>query len=60
MRLAEDALAAKDTSSWQEGLERPLPGLPSPLYIARSSQLGAQEESENANTKVKGTAKATC
>ena len=52
VRLEENALAAKDTPSWQKGLETQLPGLPSPLYIARSSQLGAQEESENAITKV--------
>ena len=49
-RLSEDAPAAKDTTSWQEGLDKDLPGMPAPIYIGRS-QMDSQH-SEKETTKV--------
>ena len=35
-RLSEDAVPAKDTESWQAGLDQNLPGIPSANYITKS------------------------
>ena len=44
VRLSENAPAAKDTASWQENLDKDLPGVPSAVYIGRSSQTNGQTE----------------
>ena len=35
-RLSDDAVPAKDTESWQAGLDQNLPGIPSANYITKS------------------------
>ena len=47
-RLSESAPAAKDTVSWQEGLDKDLPGIPSAVYVGRSSHV----DDQTGNTKV--------
>ena len=49
IRLPENALAAKDTSSWQESLDTNLTGLPTPVYIGSSQ---TNSISQNQTTKV--------
>ena len=44
VRLSENAPAAKDTVSWQESLDKDLPGMPSAVYIGRSSQITGETE----------------
>ena len=46
-RLSDDAVPAKDTESWQAGLDQNLPGIPSANYITKSTN----DASENV-TKV--------
>ena len=46
-RLSDDAVPAKDTESWQAGLDQNLPGIPSANYITKSKN----DASENV-TKV--------
>lgn len=50
VRLPEDAPAAKDTDSWQESLDKNLPGIPSPVYIGNSRKGGQTSGTET--TKV--------
>ena len=46
IRLANDAVPAKDTKSWQTGLDQTLPGIPSANYIKSNNK------TDNENTKV--------
>ena len=46
-RLSDDAVPAKDTESWQAGLDQNLPGIPIANYITKSKN----DASENV-TKV--------
>jgi len=44
IRLPDDALPAKDTASWQEGLDKKLPGIATANYIAKSTQTSSSEK----------------
>merc|ERR1712179_267040 len=50
IRLPDDALPAKDSVSWQEGLDKTLPGIPSANYISKSASTNITPEKET--TKV--------
>ena len=49
--MSEDAPAAKDTPSWQEGLDKSLPEVPSPVYIGGSLNMGGPQS--GTTTKVR-------
>jgi len=44
IRLPDDALPAKDTASWQEGLDKKLPGIATANYIAKSTHTSSSEK----------------
>jgi len=59
VRLSENAPPAKDTVSWQESLDKDLPGMPSAVYIGRSSQINGQTETTKVTTLSNGLRVAT-
>lgn len=59
VRLSENAPAAKDTVSWQESLDKDLPGMPSAVYIGRSSQITGETETTKVTTLSNGLRVAT-